>query len=321
MVLTIPSLYLSNDLVMRFIHLSSYSILLVGLLLGITACTIMGGVADEVQPTPLPTSSVPAMQVVPPQACQVSEHGMIRVENPQGDLIAWSPIADTVAYIAPTQGSSWNVGELNILSAPQFDSAIRLATQVAGEISWAPDASSIAYLSLRRSDNLYTIGLAYPYGRPAVDLFPGDAARTDDYSSQKSILKWINPGRLRVLVSCGINCLQTLDFGVLSGLSTSVGDPIERPKDLWAPHTFHPSPIPTQYASLAGQLNWSWDDHHIAYIDANGRAWVINVDSDTLYPLDIGQYGTATQTSWSYDNQYLAVQVDQNLKIYSFDCP
>jgi hypothetical protein len=281
----------------------------------------MGQVADEVNPTPIPTSSVPDIQVVPTQACQVSEHGMIRVEKPQGDLIAWSPVSDTVVYVAPTQGSGWNVGELNILSAPQFDSTVRLATQVAGEISWAPDASSIAYLGLRRSDNLYTIGLAYPDGRPAVDLFPGDAARTDDYSSQKSILKWINPGRLRVLVSCGINCLQTLDFGVLSGLSTSVGDPIEKPWDIWAPHTFHPSPIPTQYAGLTGQLNWSWDERHIAYIDENGNAWVINVDSATLYPLDIGQYGVATQTSWSYDNQYLAVQVDQNLKIYSFQCP
>ncbi|HSB65107.1 MAG TPA: hypothetical protein VLD65_00930, partial [Anaerolineales bacterium] len=124
--------------------------------------------------TPMPTSSIPDMQVIPTEACLVAEQEMIRVENPQGDLISWSPVDDTVAYIASTPGSSWNVGELNIASAPLFVSPARLANQVAGELTWAPDASSIAYLGLRRSDNLYTIGLAYPDGRVSRDLFPDE---------------------------------------------------------------------------------------------------------------------------------------------------
>ncbi len=90
---------------------------------------------------------------------------------------------------------------------------------------------------------------------------------------------------------------------------------------MWTPHTFHPSTIPKDLAALTGQLNWSWDDRHIAYIDDKGNAWVVNVGSSTLYQLDIGQYGTATETDWSYDNKFLAVQVDQNLKIFSFQCP
>jgi len=253
--------------------------------------------------------------------CQVAEQGMIRVESPQGDLISWSPITDTVAYIAPTLASTWNVGELNVLSAPKFDLPTRLATQVAGELTWAPDASTIAYLGLRRSDNLFTIGLASPSGRASQDLFPDEAARTDDYSSQKAILQWINPAQLRVYVSCGIDCLQTLDIGLLSGLSTPVGKPLEKPWGLYAVRTFSPPDIPEEYAKLTGQLNWSWDNRYIAYIDDNGNAWVINVGAGTIYPLEIGKYGTATETDWSYDNQYLAVQVDQNLKIFSFQCP
>ena len=304
---------------------SIYNIKIVGmficLLLGASACTILGGSASEETPTPEPTSSIPNMQVVSPQACFAVQHGMIRVDHPQGDLIAWSPVTDVVAYIASTRGSSWNVGELNILSAPLFDTSTRLATQVAGELAWSPDANAIAYLGLRRADNLYTIGLAYPNGRASKDLFPGEAARTDDYSSQKSILEWINPGRLRVLESCGINCLQALDFGVLSGLSTPVGDPVERYWDMWSVHTFHPDVLPPQYANLPGRLNWSPDENRIAYIDENGNAWVINVDAGSLYPLDIGQFGTATESDWSYDSQYLAVQVDQNLMIFSFKCP
>ncbi len=281
----------------------------------------MGGSGTKVTATPVPTAIISGMKVIPSQACQVAEQEMIRVENPQGNLIAWSPVADTVAYIASTPGSSWNVGELNILTAPQFDTPDRLATQVAGELAWAPDASSIAFLALRRADNLYTIGLGYPNGRPSIDLFPGDAARTDNYSSEKSILGWKNSGQLRVMVSCGINCLQAIEIGVLTGLSTPLGAPVERPWDMWAVHTNQPTAVPTQVAALSGQLNWSADELRVAYIDSNANAWIINIDSRTLYPLDIGQYGAATETDWSFDNKYLAVQVDQYLKIFSFNCP
>ena len=291
------------------------------LLFALSACAILGGGASEATPTPLPTSSIPNMEVISPQTCQVAEQSMIRVDQPQGDLISWSPISDTVAYIAATHGSSWNVGELYVLSAPKFDTPVRLATGVAGELTWAPDASVVAYLGLRRSDNLYTIGLAFSNGRTSQDLFPDEAARTDDFSSQKSILQWMDSGRLRVMVSCGNDCMQILDLTVQTGLTNPVGDPIQRSWDMWSVRTIHPAILPTEYAKLPGQLNWSPDDRHVAYIDAAENTWVINVDSGSLYPLDIGQFGTATETDWSPDSQYLAVQVDQYLKIFSFKCP
>jgi hypothetical protein len=295
--------------------------LFLNLIFTVSACTVLGAGSPESTPLPTPTSSVPDMQVISPQACRVAEQRMIRVDEPQGDRIAWSPDADTVAYIASTQESSWNVGELNILTAPQFDTPDRLATGVAGELTWSPDASAIAYLGLRRSDTIYTIGLAYPDGRASKDLFPDEAAKTDDYSSQKSILKWMDSSHLRVLTSCGVDCMQTMDFNVLTGLSSLVGDPIQRNWDTWAVHTLHPSVLPTEVADLPGQLNWSPDEKRIAYIDKIGNAWVINVDGGSIYPLGIGQYGTATETDWSYDNQYLAVQVDQSIMIFSFNCP
>jgi hypothetical protein len=297
-------------------------ILLVSLQISIlSACSILGAGEQEATPTPQPTSSVPDAQVIAPQACRVAEHTMIRVNEPQGDLISWSPVSNTLAYIASTTDSSWNVGELNILVAPLFDKATRLATGAAGELTWSPDASTIAYLGLRRSDDLYTIGLAYPNGRSSQDLFPDTAARTDDYSSQKAILEWMDPSRLRVLVSCGVDCLQTMDFDVQTGFSTPVGNSMQREWGTWLPHTNQPAIIPPNYAKLPGQLNWSPDEKHITYIDQVGNAWVINAEAGTIYPLDIGQYGTATETDWSYDSQYLAVQVDQNLMIFSFKCP
>ncbi|OGO11739.1 MAG: hypothetical protein A2Y53_04400 [Chloroflexi bacterium RBG_16_47_49] len=294
------------------------AVLFACLLLSISACSLIGGGGEQIAPTPLPTSSVQGLQVISPQACLVAEHGMIRVEHPQGDLISWSPVADTVAYIASTVGSSWNVGDLNILSAPSFEVPVRLATQAVGELTWSPEATAIAYLGLRRRDNLYTIGLAYPDGRASKDLFPGEAARTDGFSSQKAVLEWITEGRLRVLASCGVDCMQALDFGVITGLSTSTGSPIQRTWDLWSVRTSQPTQIPASLTDLVGQLNWSPDGKQIAFIDENGIAWIINPETGNLFPLDIGLYGTATETDWSSGSQYLAVQ---DLKIFSFKCP
>ena len=302
-------------------HIGKFSSLLICLLLTLSACSILGGEPGEATPTPMPTSSVPGLQVIMPQACLVAEQGMIRLENPQGDLISWSPAANTLAYVASTQGSSWNVGELNILTAPLFDNPQRLASQVAGELAWSPNASTIAYLGLRRSDTLYTIGLANPNERPSKDLFPGEAARTDGFSSQKAIFEWIDDGRLWVYVSCGIDCMQRMDIAITTGLSTPKGNPIQRNWELWSVHTDHPMNITSEYTDLAGQLNWSPDESQIAYIDEDGYVWIINVGTGNLFPLEIGVYGTATETDWSYDSQFLAVHVDQNLKIFSLNCP
>ena len=115
--------------------------------------------------------------------------------------------------------------------------------------------------------------------------------------------------------------MQSVIFSVITGLSTQANAPIQRDYGLWSVHTHQPTSQNAEYSDLPGQLNWSPDERQIAYIDENGYVWIINIATDILYPLDIGVYGTATETDWSYDNQYLAVHVDQNLKIFSFDCP
>jgi hypothetical protein len=294
---------------------------LIFLLVVLSACSIVGGNPIEATATPVPTSSIPGLQVVASQMCQVASQGILRVEQLQGDLVAWSPVANTLAYIAPTNESTWNVGELNLLSAPLFDTPQKLVTQAAGDLNWSPAGITIAYLSLRRSDNLYSIGLVNPGGSNTRDLFPDAAARTDSNSSLKAILDWVNEGRVRVLTSCGLNCMQQIDFGILTGLSTAVGDPIQRSWDLWSVTNNQPAVIPTSLTNLSGQLNWSPDGNSIAYIDGNESLSIINAEAGTLSPIEIGTYSSAAETDWSFDSQYLAVRADQHLIIYSFRCP
>jgi hypothetical protein len=290
------------------------------LLIALSACGILGGAVPEATPTPLPTSSIQGLKVVAPRACLAGEQAMIRVEQPQGDLVAWSPISDTVAYVGSTTESTWNVGELRLVSAAQFDSPKNLASQAAGDLAWSPDGKLIAYLSLRRSDNLYTVGVADPSSRTTRDLFTAEAARTDSYASQKAILGWPDEDHLEVLSSCGLNCMQKLDFNIITGSSLADGNPIQRSRDLWSVTLHHLDVLPPNFASLAGQLNWSPDESLAAYIDSKGRAWIVDAAAGTLYALDISPFGTALETDWSPGGKYLAVRVDQLLKIYAFEC-
>ncbi len=295
--------------------------MIVCMLLSVCACSAIGGVGEQPTATAPPTSQVVGLQVITGQACLVEELGVIRVDEPQGDLVAWSPAADTVAYIASTHGSTWNVGELTVISASGFDAPVRLASQAAGEVNWSPGGITIAFLSLRRSDNLYTIGLVNPDGRNSRDLFPDEAARTDSFSSQKAIQGWVDDVRLQVLASCGVDCMQQLDFGILTGLSTLSGDPIQRAWDLWSVHNHQPASIPEVLDKLGSQLNFSVDLNRVAYIDDNGNTWVIDLQANTLFRLDTGTFGSATESDWSYDGRYLAVRLDESLMIFSFECP
>jgi hypothetical protein len=90
-----------------------------------------------------------------------------------------------------------------------------------------------------------------------------------------------------------VDCIQTIDFAILTGLASPVGSPTQRSWEVWTVHTNQPAVIPPAYAELEGQLNWSPDGNLIAYIDENDTAWIIDEESGTLYPLDIGDYGTA----------------------------
>lgn len=287
-------------------------------LLLLTSCG--GADLEKSTPTPLPTSSLPGLVTVEPRLCQVAKLPMLRVDQPQGDLIAWAPEVDTLAYLAPETGSTWMVGTLMLVSSPDFKTSQELADHAAGHLTWSPEGRTLAYLSLRRSDGLYTVNVVFPQTRQSVDLFPAEAARTDEWSSQKVIDRWRSEQSLLVQVSCGLDCVQTVQVILSTGSLTPQGDPVQRSWDWWD-YSVNPGPgLPAEYISFMQQVNWSPDGQRLVYVDRRADAWVVNVDEQIQFPLPTGGFLAISETDWSHDGKYLAVQAEDWLFIFG-DCP
>lgn len=288
------------------------------LLLSLTACG--GSDFEKSTPTPLPTSSLPGLVTVQPQLCPLAKLPMLRVDRQQGHLIAWAPESNTLAYLAPATGSTWMVGTLQMVRAPDFTAPVELVNYAAGHLTWSPQETALATLSLRRSDGLYTVTVVFPKSGESIDLFPGEAARTDDWSSQKAVDRWINEQTLLVQVSCGLDCVQAVRANLSNGSLTPQGDPVQRTWDWWD-YSLNPGPeLPDQYLSFMQQVNWSPDEKLLVYVDRRADAWVVSLDEGIQFPLATGGYLAVSETDWSPDGKYLAAQAEDWLFIFG-DCP
>ena len=272
-------------------------------------------------PTPLPTSSLPGLVTIQPQLCRQAELPMLRVDDPQGDMLAWAPDGHTLAYLAPTTGSTWLVGALTMVSGPAFDAPLELADQAAGSLVWSPTGERLAYLSLRRSDGLFSVGIVSPQSGEARDLFPGEAARFDEWSSQKVVTGWEDEQHLRVQVSCGLDCIQSIELNLITNIHTPLGETAQRPWDWWAYTLYQPDTLSAQYLEIMREPNWSPDGQRLVYLDVRADAWVVNLDTGTQFPLDTGGFLAVSETDWSADGQYLAVHAEDWLFIFGSDCP
>ena len=292
--------------------------LLLAGLLWLTAC----GGADFEQPTatPLPTSSLPGLVTIEPRLCTLAKLPMLRVDEPQGDMLAWAPEEDTLAYLGPTTGSTWLVGTLMTVSAPDFAAPVELADYAAGHLTWSPQGSVLAFLSLRRSDGLYSVAVVTPQTGAVRDLFPGEAARTDEWSSEKAVRAWLNEQTLQVEVSCGLDCVQRMLATLPSGTLTPFGDLFQRPWDWWAYRLNSGPELPEEYQGLVAQVNWAPDGTRLVYVDARRDAWVLLVDQGEQFPLPTGGFLSVSETDWSASGAYLAVQAEDWLFIFG-DCP
>jgi hypothetical protein len=300
----------------RHARISLAAMLLLALLI-LTACG--GADFEKSTPTPLPTSSLPGLVTVEPRLCRVAKLPMLRVDQPQGHMVAWAPESHTLAYLAPETGSTWMVGTLMLVSGPDFETSLELAKHAAGHLTWSPGGRTLATLSLRRSDGLYTVNVVYPQSRESVDLFPGEAARTDEWSSQKAIDRWQNEQTLLVKVSCGLDCVQTMQVNLSIGSLTLQGDPVQRAWDWWD-YSLNPGPeLSEEYLSFMQQVNWSPDGGRLVYVDKRADAWVVSLDEQIQFPLDTGGYLAVSETDWSQDGEYLAVQAEDWLFIFG-DC-
>ncbi len=285
--------------------------------------------APEVTPTaeviPSPTPDDHGYPFVFSPYCQVGEWNTIQTEEQQGDLMAWSPVSNTLAWIEPGKTGNWSAGNLVVSSGLLLKdrAPLNIDALTFGDLAWSEDGKFLAFIALRRSDSLYTVmTVDFTGDRPKVkDRLPDEAARTDDYGSDKAIVGWNGDRQLDVVSSCGPDCDTPITIDL--NANTWQVDPTAQRKSLqeyWRISNKKPVEDPTQFPTMVEDPSWSQDGVMMGLIDERNNLWVANLTEKTQMAIPY-YLGFIQEVKWSFNNRLMTVRNDNRIFLLSMDCP
>ncbi len=258
---------------------------------------------------PLPTAMVgQGARVAASPVCLVQTFTPVSVDSDyvttrQGDMLAWNPVSDQLAYVRPVNGRwGWFVGDLVIYD---FNLKQEIFTtsdlEVMGDTAWSPDGTNLAYVVLDPEEKTYTVYVGGLANGLSVDIF-GSSAKTDDYSSTKGILGWINERNLEVTSSCGLDCVQIYNYNTQTSVLTK-DEEIRKNED--------PSlDLVNQTTSPDGV--WS------LVVDENNNVWLAN--ARTRIASIISADTAVEEIKWSPDSRYLSLRFSGEIKVFDVTC-
>lgn len=266
---------------------------------------------EEVQATQqaipvLPTQlSGKQLQTSGNQACLLDNLESIQVSTPQGDLAAWSPVSDQLAYVQPTnQIWGWYLGSLVIFAPAKGDSTPVTQDQpVFGDLTWAPEGSSIAYVMFDQTNEDYTVNVVDLSGKTFTDIFSATAnAKTDSWSSRKGIQEWSGMDHLVVRSSCGADCIREFDYDINTSTLNVSGEMRKSEDTSLTPNNEGLSP------------NGDWT----VTVDGNNNIWFSSTDGNQVSLLLADT--AINEVKWSPSSKYFALRTKDRLLIYEAVC-
>jgi hypothetical protein len=262
--------------------------------------------ATDVPPTPItiPTQLRSQTQV-DVQTCLVAQKTAIQTNKPQGDLIAWAPDTDNLAFVQPVnQYSGWYVGDILIYDAVHAKESLTSVDQtVFGDLTWSPDGNSLAYVLLNQHEGIYTVKILTLANGLSVDIF-GDVAtaRTDAFASLKGIQEWPSAPNLIVTSYCGTDCVRLFQYNAISAKLNQQND-IRQNDDTSLT-------ITNEYYSPNGKWQVTVDDKN--------NVWLSSETQNRVSLLLTGI--PVSEIKWSKDSTYLAIRTADQVQIYKAGC-
>lgn len=279
------------------------------------------------QPAAAPTLDLKGNKVVESSACEPYRVVCISIleDRPNGGIMAWADGSPKFSYVEPSNHYwAWFSGDAVVLDFSE-DAAVqehssdkqvipprRISTSglhVFGDFAFSPDNRYLAFVALRQSEKLYTVEVASLSSELSrtLDLFPDLLAETDEYSSDKSVIEWVDNTHLRVSSSCGIDCENIYEAEVYIPSNESYAEPTatpepetantdeeQEPSDPESEPTAEPTSVPT--ATLMPMVL----EDQVRKNDHNGRVVESHViDYDARY------YPVMNQPNWSADESML----------------
>jgi len=292
------------------------TVVCIGILAG---CSVIGPERETVDstPTPFPTTNPEeGLRVTVSTACQVHALPTIHVDEVSGDMLAWDPDGEILAYVAPENHEwDWYSGNLTLISMETGEERATRDISVTGDLAWSPDGSRIAFTALETTDNIYTVKVLQISDFSTIDLYSAGAA-TDEFGSRKGILHWTDNSRLQVVESCGVDCSRIVEISLI-GLEQRVLDSGRKADN-------RSLEIELNQAGTAINPEWlsanvSPDKRRIFYSDANGLAWLAVPDEGYKYRIDL-ELGDAQESKWSPNSRLLAIRTNEKVYIYDMEC-
>ena len=275
----------------------------------------------EASPTPitLPTQ-LSVITRVESQTCQVAELVAIQTDKPQGDLLAWSPTGHQLAFVQPVnQYSGFYIGDLTVYDAATKQTVFTSKDQaVFGDLTWSPDGSAIAFAALDQTAGVYTIKIVTLADGIEVDIF-GDAARTEDYASQKGIFSWKNPSDLVVTSVCGSDCVRLYQYNTVSQTLN--------PQQEIRYNENTSLTLVNDITSTEGYWQINTDNKNNTWITSGGTSYItdkldnskITTNGDSRISLLIADTAIR-EAKFSKDSQYLAIRTADKVFVFQLGC-
>ncbi|MEW6178394.1 MAG: hypothetical protein AB1522_00555 [Chloroflexota bacterium] len=286
------------------------------ILILVTGCT---PVVDGGQPVEItPTVFIPAdltndgLAITPGQACLLQQAVVIQTDRPMGDFLAWSGEGNLLAFITPINDSwGWYEGDLVVMNVSNGERQRTKDVRVAGDLTWSPGGSQIAFVTLRPAEAQYSIGVYSLSDDRVIDLY--EVAVTDEFSSRKGIVGWRSEQVLRVSESCGIDCVRIVDHNLSSGTKTTVEE-IRLNEDTSLQIALNqPGVVPNNNWRNA---NWSPDGGRVFFTDRTNVSWIGDFSSSTKSALPLEPL-PVQESKWSPDGQWIAVRTAENVFVFS----
>ncbi len=290
-------------------------VLLISLLLA--ACSPVSDEQNGIASTP--TAQVVAdvsdgLQVIAAQACLVREEKSIQTDRLQGDLLAWSPLEEKLAFVTPPNRSwGWYEGDLIILDVASGEEQSTKDIKVNGDLTWSPNGEQIAFVSFRPAENHYSVMVYSVVSASLVDLYT--TAVTDEFTSRKGIVRWRSDQVLQVSETCGIDCVRFVEHNLASGQSAVLEETRQNENTSLQVPLNQPGVVPNRNWRNA---NWSPGAEQVFFTDRNGVAWLGNLSDSTRYALPIDPTGVQ-ESKWSPDERMIAVRTAETVSVFALE--
>ncbi len=256
------------------------------------------------------------LQVISNQACVVGEGKSIQTDRKQGDLLAWAPTEEKLAFVSPPNGSwGWYEGDLIILDLASGEQQSTKDIKVNGDLTWSPGGDQIAFVSFRPAENHYSVMVYSVLNGSIVDLYT--TAVTDEFASRKGIVRWRSDQVLQVSETCGIDCVRFVEHNLSTGQSVVLEETRQKENTSLEVLLNQPGVVPNRNWRNA---NWSPNSAKVFFTDRNGVAWLGDLSDNTKYVLPIDPTGVQ-ESKWSPDERMIAIRTAENVTIFAFeDC-